>query len=61
MFKFRLVGQDGESVEPESFVSSVPDWRAGDQVFIRPGLAYRVVRVDGGGGDLYAILVVERQ
>jgi len=54
-----LVGPDGESVEPEWFASPVPGWRVGDKVFIRPGLVYRVVRVDEGE-DVPA-LVVERE
>lgn len=61
MFKFRLVGTDGESVDPESFESSVPSWHAGDEVFIRPGLSYTVVRVEERDDDLQALVVVESE
>lgn len=59
MFKFKLVGTDGESVDPEWFESSVPSCHAGDEVFIRPGLAYRVLRIEEIDDELQA-LVVER-
>ena len=59
MFKFRLVGADGTSVEPDWFTSSEPNWGEGDRAFIRPGLAYRVVRVDLDSDD-HRVLVVER-
>jgi len=36
-------------------VTAVPGWQSGDQVLIRPGLAYRVVEAREG------ILVVERE
>ena len=59
MFKFRLVGVDGERVEPEWFTSSVPNWREGDRAFIRPDLVYRVVCVETAADD-QTVLVVER-
>jgi hypothetical protein len=61
MFEFRLVGTDGATVEPQTFTSSIPSWNAGDQVFIRPDLAYRVVRVQEAPDDDQVVLVVERE
>jgi hypothetical protein len=60
MFRFRLIGTDGESVDPEQFVSSEPNWREGDRAYIRPGLVYRVVRVESGD-DEQGVLVVVRE
>jgi hypothetical protein len=59
VFRFKLVGTDGERVEPEVLVSSVPNWQAGDKAYIRPGLVYRVVRVEAQGDQ--TVLVVERE
>jgi hypothetical protein len=59
VFSFKMIGTDGEKVTPESVEASVPSWRPGDEVFIRPGLAYRVVRVEPGEGVFQALLVVE--
>lgn len=57
-----LVGQDGNSVEPEWFESAIPAWQIGDDILIRPGLAYRVVRVAPAAcDDVQAVLVVERE
>ena len=47
-FHFSLVFVDGRPAEPGRFVTAVPGWRPGDPIFIRPGLAYRVVEAREG-------------
>jgi hypothetical protein len=53
VFTFKLELATGEAAEPPMFVTAVPGWRPGDQVLIRPGLAFSVVDVREG------VLVVE--
>ena len=60
MFKFELVGRNGEPVESGSFSSSIPTWRPGETLVMRPGLAYRVVEVRAGNEAAHGVLVVER-
>jgi hypothetical protein len=61
VFKFRLVGQDGERVKPETFVSMMPSLRVGEQLFINPQLRYRIVEVREGDETTQAVLVVQRE
>ncbi len=55
MFTFKLELETGKPVEPATFVTAVPGWRPGDQVLVRPGLAFRVLEVREG------VLVVEQE
>ena len=55
MFTFNLELETGEAAEPPTFVTAVPGWRPGDQVLVRPELAFRVLEVREG------VLVVERE
>ena len=48
MFKYQLELETGEAAEPAKFVTAVPGWDTGDRIFIRPGLAYRVVETREG-------------
>ena len=54
-FEFRLELTDGEPADPPTFATNVPSWAPGDQIFIRPGLVYRVTNTREG------VLVVERE
>lgn len=54
-FTFKLELANGEPADPPSIASAVPNWRAGDRVFVNPTLTYRVVQTREG------VLVVERE
>jgi hypothetical protein len=61
-FVFTLEFQDGTLAEPPTFETAVPNWRAGDEIFLRPGRSLRVIgtRLDEGtDGDPVSVLVVE--
>jgi hypothetical protein len=45
MFTYRLILVDGTPADPPHFVSSVPNWRAGETVLIAPGNVYRIVEL----------------
>jgi hypothetical protein len=45
-FTYKLVLEDGTPAEPPKFVSSEPNWHAGDKVLIRPGFEFEIVAID---------------
>jgi hypothetical protein len=55
--RFRLVSPDGHDLGP--FVSSVPNWTAGDEIPLGAGRRWRVVAVVWPSDDEPARLVVE--
>ena len=43
MFTFKLELENGEAAEPATFVTAVPNWKAGDTIPLGPGRTLRVV------------------
>jgi hypothetical protein len=50
-FKFKMVLEDGAPADPPTFATSVPNWREGDPVMIRPGFVYRILEVRAATDD----------
>ena len=57
-FLFRLEDEDGAPVEPHTFKTAVPNWRAGDVIPLG-GRSLRVVAVRDDDADQPPRLVVE--
>jgi hypothetical protein len=61
-FDFKLEREDGTPADPPTLKAAVPNWRAGDTIYLRPGRSLRVVatRLDeGSAGEPVSVLVVE--
>jgi hypothetical protein len=50
MFTFRMILSDGTPADPPTFLSSEPNWHAGEKVMVTPRLAYRIVEVRSAEG-----------
>jgi hypothetical protein len=57
-FLFKLEDEAGEPVEPHTFKTAVPNWKAGDTIPL-PHRALRVVAVRDNDADRAPTLVVE--
>jgi hypothetical protein len=57
MPRFRSVAPDGADLGP--FVSSVPNWKAGDEIPLGAGRQYRVIAVVWSSDDQPTQLIVE--
>jgi hypothetical protein len=56
-FTYRLELADGKPADPPSFRTSVPTWRPGDEIPLRPGRTLRVLDVRDAVGP--AVLIVQ--
>ena len=57
-FVFRLETTEGRPVVPPEVSTSLPTWRPGDVLYLRPRWL-RVVAVRDGEGDQAPVLIVE--
>lgn len=57
-FLYRLEDKDGSPVEPHTFRTAVPNWRAGDVIPL-PHRSLRVVEVRDDDADQAPTLIVE--
>ena len=57
-FLYRLEDENGSPVEPHTFKTAVPIWRAGDTIPL-PGRTLRVVEARNDDADQAPTLVVE--
>jgi hypothetical protein len=58
VFTFHMILTDGTPADPPQFVSSEPNWKAGDHILIRPGQELRILGIDQAK-DVDAVWTVE--